>query len=173
MDTTPNLGIGMTDAMHAARAEARRVMDANKGDLVGEHKVLLTRLTDAAVISDEESRTLLELYRLGYEAGEAKGEPRSAFFRSREIYDRMAADGKAGPVALVLASAALGAFELEESPEGTPTVVVYKRSYAQSGAAIGAGIGALLGGAGGAILGGEIGGLIGGIVDEKKDDKKK
>jgi hypothetical protein len=171
MEFIANAGTGMTDVMHAARVEARRVIDENKGDFVGEHKVLLARLTEAELITGDEANTLLELYRIGFEAGEEKGDPQRAFFESRELYGTMAASGKASPVALVIASAAVGSFDLSEDPKGSPTIAVYKRSYGQSGAAIGAGIGAILGGPAGAVLGGEIGGLIGGIVDEKKGKK--
>lgn len=171
MEFPSNIGTGISDAMHAARAETRRVMDENKGDLVSEQKDVLARLTAADLITSQEASTLLGLYKIGYEAGEGKGNAQRAFFESRDVYSKMAASGKASPVALVIASAAVGSFDLSEDPNGSPTITVYKRSYGQSGAAIGAGIGAILGGPAGAILGGEIGGLIGGIVDEKKDQK--
>ena len=89
------------------------------------------------------------------------------------MHAQLAASGKASPVALLVASATVGAFDVEADEEGAPTVVVYKFSYGPHLTAIGAGIGALIGGAAGGILGGEIGGFIGGIIDSKKDDKKK
>jgi hypothetical protein len=171
MEFTPNPGTGMSDAMHAARAETRRIMAENKGDLVAEQKAVLARLTTAKLITDTEAKTLLSLYKIGFEAGEPKGNAQRAYFASRDIYSKLAVSGTASPVALVVASAAVGSFELVNDPKGSPTVVAFKRSYGQSGAAIGAGIGAILGGPAGAILGGEIGGLIGGIVDDKKDKK--
>ncbi|MDJ0349679.1 hypothetical protein [Cryobacterium sp. PH29-G1] len=171
MEFTPNPGTGMSDAMHAARTETRRIMAENKGDLVAEQKAVLARLTTAKLITDTEAKTLLALYKIGFDAGEPKGNPQRAYFESREVYSKLAVSGTASPVALVIASAAVGSFELVDDPKGPPTVVAFKRSYGQSGAAIGAGIGAILGGPAGAILGGEIGGLIGGIVDDKKDKK--
>jgi hypothetical protein len=168
METPSRTGTGLTDLMHAARVETRRVMDENKGDFIGDHRAILARLTAAELVTVEEADTLLGLYKLGFEAGEPKGDAQRAFFESRAIYTRMLAGGHASPVALVIASAAVGSFDVGEGSDGTPTVAVYRQSYGQAGAAIGAGLGALLGGPAGAVLGGEIGGLIGGIVDEKK-----
>ncbi|MCR8671522.1 hypothetical protein [Agrococcus sp. HG114] len=158
--------------MHAARAEARRVMEASKGDLVSDHEAVLDRLQTAELIDGEEARTLLDLYRIGLEAGEGKADAQRAYFESRGIYDRLAASGTASPVALVVASAAVGSFEVAPRDDGSPTVTIARQSYGSSLAGIGAGIGALIGGPVGGTLGGAIGGLLGGIVDEKKDKKK-
>lgn len=169
---TPILGTDIAGLMHASRAEARRVMVESKGDLVLDHRAILDRLHAAELITEEEARDLLDVYRLGLDAGEPKGDATKAYFATRAAYDRMAASGTASPVALVVASAALGSFEVEPGPDGTPTVAIARQSYGSSLAGIGAGIGALLGGPAGATLGGAIGGLIGGIVDEKQDKKK-
>jgi hypothetical protein len=171
METPTYLGTDIAGMMHAARAEARRIMDANKGDLVSDHKAILDRLEAAELITDEEVETLLGLYKLGYEAGEGKGDPQRAFFQSRDIYDKLAAGGKASPVALVVASAAVGSFDVSVNPEGSTTVTIARVSYGSSLAGIGAGIGSLLGGPAGGVLGGAIGGLLGGIVDDKKGKK--
>ena len=83
MDTTsqlrPVVALGLTDAMHAARVEARRLMQETAGDLVAEQKALLERLTEADLITPEEADTLLHQYVIGYEAGESKGEPTRAY----------------------------------------------------------------------------------------------
>lgn len=171
MDKSTYLGTDIAGLMHAARAEARRVMDANKGDVVSDHKAILDRLEAGDLITDEEVRTLMELYKIGYEAGEGKTDVQRAYFESRDIYDRMAAGGKASPVALVVASAAVGSFEISADPKGSTTVTIAKVSYGSSLAGIGAGIGSLLGGPAGGVLGGAIGGLVGGIVDDKKGKK--
>ncbi|MFE4949163.1 hypothetical protein ACFQ9V_03560 [Leifsonia sp. NPDC056665] len=168
MEKATYLGTDIAGMMHAARAEARRITDANKGDLVSDHKAILDRLEAADLITDEEVETLLALYKLGYEAGEKKTDPQRAYFESWEMYDTMAAGGKASPVALVVASAAVGSFEISVNPEGSTTVAIARVSYGSSLAGIGAGIGSLLGGPAGGVLGGAIGGLIGGIVDDKK-----
>lgn len=164
--------IEIAGLMHAARAEARRVMEASKGDLISDHEAILDRLQTAELIDGEEARTLLELYRIGFEAGEGKADAQRAFFESRSIFDRMAASGTASPVALVVASAAVGSFEVAPGDHGSTTVTIARQSYGSSLAGIGAGIGALIGGPAGGALGGAIGGLIGGIVDEKQDKKK-
>ena len=157
--------------MHAARAEARRTMNANNGDLVGDHKAILDRLESAELITDEEVETLLGLYKIGYEAGEDKGDPQRAFFESREIYDKLVPGGEASPIALVVASAAVGSFETSVNPEGSTTITIARVSCGSGLAGIGAGIGSLLGGPAGGVLGGAIGGLLGGIVDDKKGKK--
>ena len=171
METSTYLGTDIAGLMHAARAEARRIMEANKGDVVSDHKAILDRLEAGGLITGEEVQTLLELYKIGYEAGEPKGNAQRAYFQSRGIYNKLAAGGKASPVALVVASAAVGSFEITENPEGSTTVTMARVSYGSSLAGIGAGIGSLLGGPAGGVLGGAIGGLIGGIVDDKKDKK--
>lgn len=167
----PAISIGMTDLMQAARTEVRRVRGESKGDPLAEQKVVLQRLVSAELVTAEEAATLLRVYELGYLAGEGKGNAQDAFFETRRVYSSMAASGKASPVALVVASAAVGSYELSEGPDGSPVITVYKQSYGQALGSIGAGIGALLGGPGGAVLGGAIGGLLGGIVDDKKDKK--
>ncbi|QNE34036.1 hypothetical protein [Leifsonia shinshuensis] len=171
METSTYFGTDIAGMMHAARAEARRITEANKGDFVSDHKAILERLEAADLITDEEVQTLLDLYVLGYEAGEGKGDPQRAYFESRQVYDRLAAGGNASPVALVVASAAVGSFEISVNPEGSTTVSIARVSYGSSLAGIGAGIGSLLGGPAGGVLGGAIGGLIGGIVDDKKGKK--
>jgi hypothetical protein len=165
------VGLDIAGLMHAARAEARRVMEASKGDVVSDHEAILDRLQVAELITGDEARTLLDLYRIGVEAGEGKADAQRAFFESRSIYDRMAASGTASPVALIVASADVGSFEVAPGDDGSTTVTVARLSYGSSLAAIGAGIGAMLGGPAGGTLGGAIGGLLGGIVDEKKDKK--
>ena len=172
MEIPAYAGTDIAGLMHAARAESRRVMAANKGDLVADHQVILDRLQKAGLITGDEAKTLIELYTLGYQAGEPKGDPQRAFFESRDLYDRLAASDAPSPVALVVASAAVGSFEVSQDPGGTTTVTIARQSYGSSLAGIGAGIGSLIGGPAGAVLGSAIGGLLGGIVDDKKDKKK-
>lgn len=171
MDTPTYLGTDIAGLMHAARAEARRITEANKGDMVSDHKAILDRLQTGGLITTDEAGTLLDLYKLGYEAGEPKADAQRAYFQSREIHSTLAASGTASPVALVVASAAVGSFEISESPGGGTTVSIARVSYGSSLAGIGAGIGSLLGGPAGGVLGGAIGGLVGGIVDDKKGKK--
>ena len=171
METPTYFGTDIAGLMHAARAEARRIVEESKGDLVSDHKAILGRLEAGGLITETETRTLLNLYTIGYEAGEPKGDAQRAYFKSRDIYSELAGSGTASPVALVVASAAVGSFELSEDPGGSTTVTIARVSYGSSLAGIGAGIGSLLGGPAGGVLGGAIGGLIGGIVDDKKGKK--
>jgi hypothetical protein len=106
MESATYLGTEIAGLMQAARAESRRIIDANKGDMVSERRAILDRLEAAELITDDELKTLLELYRIGYEAGKGKSDVQRAFFESRDIYDKLAAGSKASPVALVVASAA-------------------------------------------------------------------
>jgi len=174
MDTTAHTAIGMTDGMRAARAETRRIIEESKGDFVAEQKEVLLRLHEADLITAEEVEILVQLYRHVIEASHDKGDVTRSYFDARTVHDRLAANIATSPVALVVAGATLGAFEVEPDPDGgAPTVVVYRVSYGGALAGIGAGLGALLGGPAGGVLGGQIGGFIGGIIDDKKGDKKK
>lgn len=174
MEITPSAIVGLPELMHAVRAETRQVMTDHRGDYVVEHKAVLARLSAADLITDGEAETLLELYKIGYDAGEPKGDPQRAYFTTRDEYAKMLAARNTSPVALVVASAALGSFEITDGADGsggTPTITIARVSYGSSLAGIGAGIGSLLGGPAGGVLGGAIGGLLGGIVDDKKSKK--
>lgn len=173
MDTSLRGVAGMSDLMHAARAEAARVMEVTGGDVVAEHELLLDRLVEAEVVRREEVRPLLEIYRRTVDAGEGRCDPARAYFETRRMVDRLVSDQRVSPVAVTVATTALGTFNVQSDEDGATTVTVYRMSYASNLAAIGAGIGAILGGGAGGVLGGQIGGFVGGIIDEKKDDKGK
>src|SRR6185312_12303627 len=166
MEHQPAMIVGLPDMMHALRQESRRVMAENKGDYVAEHMAILGRLTAADLVTGKEAAILLDLYRLGFDAGEPKGNPHKAYFETRDVYAKMLATEGTSPVALVVASAALGSFEVTEGDDGSTTVSIARVSYGQSLAGIGAGIGSLIGGPAGGVLGGAIGGLLGGMVDD-------
>src|SRR5438045_2273390 len=97
--------IGISDGMQAARAETRRIIETNKGDFVAEYTEIQARLIAADLISKQEGASLIELYRIGFEAGEGKRDATQAYFESREIYNKMAASVPANAAALVIASA--------------------------------------------------------------------
>jgi hypothetical protein len=166
-------GVGLSDMQHAARAEARRIIAASKGDNVRQMELLLERLEGPGLISRKESGVLLKMYRTAHAAAAGKGSAQKAFFESRGQLASMLADSDSSPVALTIAAANVGSFDIDQDGKGGTTYTAYKINYAQHGAAIGAGIGSLIGGPAGAVLGGEIGGLVGGIVDECTDDKGK
>lgn len=171
MEYSQSTIVGLPDLMHAVRMEARRVMSENEGDYVGEHRAILSRLVTSELITEPEAETLLRLYKIGFDAGEPKGDPHRAYFETRTMYSRMLAAKDPNPVALVLASAALGSFEVSEGEGGSTTVSIARVSYGSSLAGIGAGIGSLFGGPAGGVLGGAIGGLLGGMIDDKKGKK--
>jgi hypothetical protein len=62
--------IGISDGMHAARAETRRMIDENKGDFIAEYRAIQARLTAADLISSKEAEVLAQLYRIGLDAGD-------------------------------------------------------------------------------------------------------
>ena len=171
MEHAPAMIVGLPDLMHALRQESRRIMAENKGDYVADHMAILGRLTASHLVTGKEAATLLDLYKLGFEAGEPKGNPREAYFETRDIYSKMLATEGTSPVALVVASAALGSFETTLGDDGSTTVSIARVSYGQSLAGIGASIGSLFGGPAGGVIGGAVGGLLGGMIDDKKGAK--
>jgi len=173
MDINLVSGVGLSDLQHAARMEARRIIAKSKGDNVRQMELVLERLTSPKLITAKESAALLNMYKTAHDAAAGKGSAQKAYFESRRQFDLMLADSASSPVALTIAAANLGSFDVDEDANGTTTFTAYKVNYGQHGAAIGAGIGALIGGPAGAVLGGEIGGLVGGIVDECTDGKGK
>lgn len=172
METALTGVIGMSDLMHAMRTETRRIMDAADGDLLLEHSMILDRLIDAELLSSGESEQLLDIFRRVQEAGEPKHDPTAAYFAVQAIYDKIAADPAVSPVAVVIAGAGLGSFQVSPGEDGGPVVGVARMSHGQQLAGIGAAIGTILGGVAGGVLGGAIGGYIGSMLDEKKDKKK-
>lgn len=172
MDVDLVAGVGLSELQHAARTEARRIIAESKGDNVRQMELILKRLEGPGLITGKESATLLKLYTMSHAAGAGKGSAHKAYFESRKQLDSMLAAGNASPIALTIASANVGSFDISDDGKGGTTITAYKINYAQHGAAIGAGIGSLIGGPMGGMLGGEIGGLVGSIVDECTDDKK-
>ncbi|PWJ26424.1 hypothetical protein ATK17_2586 [Branchiibius hedensis] len=172
METALRGVVGMSDLMHAMRTETRRIMDAAGGDLVLEHEMILSRLIEADLLRSEESEQLVEMFRRVQEAGEPKHDPAPAYLAVRSIYDKIATDPAVSPVAVVIAGAGLGSFQVEPDGDGGVAVGVARMSHGQQLAGIGAAIGTILGGVTGGVLGGAIGGYIGSMLDEKKDKKK-
>lgn len=166
-------GVGLSDLQHAARTEARRIIAESKGNNVRQMEMILERLEGPGLISGKESGALLKMYKMSHDAAAGKGSAQKAYFESRRQLDSMLADSGSSLVALTIAAANVGNFDIDEDGKGATTFTAYKVNYGAQGAAIGAGIGSLIGGPAGAVLGGEIGGLVGGIVDECTDDKGK
>jgi hypothetical protein len=165
---TPTFVFGVGEVGQAALAESRRIMRSAKGDRREAGKLLLNKVRELGWINEAEQRSIQELLDLATTDSSGKKNTTAAYFEARKVHHAMLAEGKAGPVALALASGAVGAFEPVETPNG----VIYKtstRSYQAVLGSAGAIIGGALGGAPGAAIGGAIGGVIGTIVDDCKD----
>jgi hypothetical protein len=167
----PMIGVGASDMQYAVRAEVRRITKETNGDPLAQSKLLTGRLRELGLISDSEVEALNRLSEVGYESGAAKGDAKDAYFQSRDIYNTLLAGGQASPVALVLASSAVGSYTITEDPDGSGGVVFKKSTGAwedrlgRLGGLVGAGIGGL----GGAAIGGLVGAAVGAAVDECLD----
>jgi hypothetical protein len=160
--------VGAGDLQQATRTEATRIRQETKGDLASQLRLLLDRLKNENLISDEDAENLRNIFAANGE-GKAEGQAaQDAYMKTRDIYHSMLASGKAGPVALTIASSTIGSFTIGPDGAGSGTMVIAKASnrWSQVGAAAGAAIGGRLLGDGGAGLGAIIGGAIGGAVDD-------
>jgi hypothetical protein len=171
MELTPAIGVGASDIQHALRAELNRIVKETKGDAVAQSKLLLGMLHERDLVTDAEAEAVSRIAEIGHEAGAGRKGARDAYFETRDTYNRLLAGGGASPVALVLASSAVGSYEVQDSPDGSGTVVMAKTSgdWEGRGAAIGGIIGATWGPAG-AALGGLVGGAVGHAVDKCTED---
>jgi hypothetical protein len=165
------VGLGVSDLQHAARAEVQRIIKETRGDELAQSKLLLGKLRERDLITDTEVDALSRIAEVGREAGGEKGSARQAYFESRDMLNTLVARGDASPVALVLASSAVGSYTVTEDRNGSGTVVVAKTSgsWEDRGKLAGALIGATWGPAGAAI-GGAVGGIVGAAVDECTED---
>jgi len=170
MELAPMIGVGVSDLQHAARAETDRIIKETKGDELAQARLLIGRLRELSLITDTEVELVYRLAEVGYEAGAGKSGAREAYFESRDLYNTLLAGGEASPVALVLASSAVGSYSLTEDPDGSGGVIFAKSggNWEGRGAAAGAIIGSLWG-PGGAAVGGAVGGLVGHAVDKCTD----
>jgi hypothetical protein len=169
MELTPMIGVGVSDLQHAARAELDRIVKETKGDELAQIKLLIGRLRELELVTDAEVDVLHRLSEIGYEAGAGKRNAGAAFLESQALHTTLLATGNASPVALVLASSAVGSYAPSAAPDGSGTVVYAKSngSWEGRGAAAGAVIGSIWGPLGAAV-GGAVGGLVGAAVDECK-----
>ena len=165
---TPTFGFGVGEIAQAALEESRRIMKSAKGDRREAGKLMLKKVQELGWINEAEQKRIEKLLELAMTGGSDTNKTTAAYFEARKVHHAMLAEGKTGPVALALASGAVGTFE----PVETPTGVIYKtntRSYTGVLGGAGAIIGGALGGAPGAAIGGAIGTVIGTIVDDCKD----
>lgn len=167
VELRPLIGVGVSDLQHALRAEIERIIKETKGDALAQTKLLNGRLRELNLITDKEVEVVNRLAEVGHEAGAAKGDAREAYVESRDLYNSLLASGEASPVALVIASSAVGSYEMTLDPGGSGNVVFKKSGgdWEGRGAVAGAIIGSAWGPMGAAI-GGAVGGLVGHAVDE-------
>lgn len=163
------VGVGVSDLQHAARAEITRIIKETRGDPVDQSRLLVGKLRERDLITDAEVSSLSRMAEIGHQAG--KGSAKNAYFESRDLFNTMLAGGHASPVALVLASSAVGSYTITEASDGSGTVAVARTSgeWEGRGAAAGAIIGSVWGPVG-AGIGGAVGGIVGAAVDECTED---
>jgi hypothetical protein len=171
MELTPMIGVGVSDLQHAARTEVKRIIEETKGDALAQTKLLVKRLRELDFLTNSEVEPVVRLAELGHQAGIGETSATEAYLESRRLYDELLASGKASPVALVLASSAVGSYSTAEASDGSGSVIFAKRSndWEHRGAAAGAIIGGAIGGVAGAAIGGAVGGIVGAAVDECTD----
>jgi hypothetical protein len=166
----PVIGVGAGDFQHAVAAEVERILNETKGDVLAQHELLNRMLRERGLITDKEVEVLSRLAQVGHEAGGNERGARKGYFEARDLHNRLLAGGEASPVALVIASSAVGSYEVTEDPNGSGGVIFKKSSgdWEGRGAKIGAVVGAFWGPAG-AALGGLVGGAVGHAVDKCLD----
>jgi len=168
LELAPTIGVGVSDLQQAVRAEVDRISKETKGDELAQCKLLFGMLRERDLLTDTEVTAMSRLAQVGHEVGAGKTSARDAYFESRDMYNKLLADGKASPVALVLASSAVGSYSINEDPDGSGVVIFLDNngSWATRGASVGTAIGLAIGGATGALIGGAVGGAIGAAVDK-------
>lgn len=166
------IGIGMGDLQLAAEQEVREILKKAKGNRAKAVQMVIEKLSDMELITEDERDTLKKMYASGFKCGAGKREAEAAYVEARTTFSTMLADGHCSPVALALASAEANSYERVEDCDGEPRVVYRKSSGNWQGtlAAAGATIGAALGGPAGAALGSAIGGVAGKIVDQCQEE---
>lgn len=166
MELLPMIGVGVSDLQHAAQAEVERIIKETKGDPLAEMKLLLGMLRERNLINDKEVTALSQVATAGHQAGSGKKTAQAAYFEVRSLQNTLLATPGTSPVALTLASSAVGSYTITQGSGGG--AVVFAKSnggWEGRGAAAGAIIGSVWGPLGGAV-GGAVGGLVGHIVDE-------
>ena len=164
MELAPAIGVGVSDLQHAIRTEIDSIAAKTKGDAAAQSRLLIERLRERDLITEKDAGAITRLAELSEETDSGKRSAKDAYFEARHLYDVMLANGDASPVALVVASSAVGSYSISDGPDG----VVFAKSngnWETRGTAAGALIGSVWGPQG-AVIGGAVGGLIGAAVDK-------
>jgi hypothetical protein len=161
------IGVGASDVQHAVRAEIARILKETRGDELAQSKLLTGMLRERRLIEDEEVEAVNRLAELSYEAGAGKRSATEAYVESRDVYNTLLTSGEPSPVALVLASSAVGSYSFTDDSDKSGAVVFKKSTgeWERRGAATGAIVGSIWGPVGAAV-----GGAVGAAVDECTQD---
>jgi hypothetical protein len=169
MELSPAIGVGASDLQHAVRAEVQRILEQTKGNEAAQSRLLLRMLRERGLITTKEVTVLQRQAEIGIRAGAARrGNANKAYAESRDIYNSLLTTTQPSPVALAIASSAVGSYSTDDTGGGGSGTVVYKKNsggWQGRGATIGAAVGAIWGPAGAAI-GAAVGGAVGEAVDE-------
>jgi hypothetical protein len=175
-ELTAMVGAGIPELQRAALAEARRIMRQAKGDRDAAVRLVYDELVRRELITEPERDMLTAMHDLGLQSASAKKgqqdgpvDATAGYLQVSRMFDGMLAEGSTGPVALALASGAVGSYEPVENPGGTGVIYAknnrnYTAVLGGAGAIIGAGFGPM-----GGAIGGAIGTVVGTIVDDCKD----
>jgi hypothetical protein len=145
-ELAPMIGVGAGDFQHAVAAEVERILNETKGDVLAQHKILDRMLHERGLISDDELEVISRLTEAGHHAGAGKKDAHESYFESRDLYNKLLASGKASPVALVIASSAVGSYEITQGSGGARVAFAKKSGDWQGrGQKIGALVGAYWG----------------------------
>jgi hypothetical protein len=146
LELAPAIGVGVSDLQQAVRAEVDRISKETKGDELAQCKLLFGMLRERDLLTDTEVTAIFRLAEVGHEVGAGKTSARDPYFESRDMYNKLLADGKASPAALVLASSAVGSYSINEDPDRSGVVIFLKNGgiWAARGAAAGAQIGSVI-----------------------------
>jgi hypothetical protein len=164
MELVPSIGVGVSDLQNAVRAEVDRIIKETKGDPLAQMKLLIGMLSERNLINEKEVRVLSQMAEAGHAAGTGTKSAQAAYFETRELHNALLASAGTSPVALVLASSAIGSYSITEGSDGTVVIAMSRGGWAGRGAAAGAAIGSIWGPEG-ALVGGAVGGLVGAIAD--------
>jgi hypothetical protein len=126
MELVPTIGVGVSDLQHAVRAEVERIIKETKGDALAQSKLLIRMLRERNLINDKEVKTLSQIAEAGHKSAAGKKSAHAAYFEVRELYNMLLASPGTSPVALVLASSAVGSYSTTQGSDGK--TVVFKAS---------------------------------------------
>lgn len=164
------IAIAAGDLQVAVRREVQRLLEEHKGNPMGAVRVGLERLLSDGAISSSEFTALSEVCESVFAAERGKIDAKTAYQRTRTVYDQLLLDNGSSPIALATLSVLSAAYTSALSGASPGAVVLAAKSDVPGqigiagGLLIGGIIGGSIGGLGGAVIGGVVGGIVGGAV---------